>query len=255
MPFISFGELKKLVDGWDNKEGVTIWTSNGSIFKLKTPWWVNMSNACKYGGQHNFLPEILKRNGTLKGVPFDKILLTVLKRNDDTISHSISNIKDKSESKEFLKLIEMLHVAIKKLESDLRLWVLDSFKTVNNVDIIKNRLKLESNTNDKLSKYNQENDQIILWPEWIVDDILQNNTINDNRFIAFLCDIVKTSNGPDILANMFDIYWNNLDNFNDQEVKVYIRDTVLDICDFHSCTRDIKEHVLETYLPKTFSVI
>lgn len=224
----SFKELKSQVDQWKDREGVVIYLLNGSLYKLKTPWWVNMSKASLHGSE-NYLPALIKSMGTIKNIPSYKVLLTAIQKNDDVISQCVTNL-NQEEMQQFSKLVEHTSESIQKLLKDLSDWILEAFKLLNSIDPnsdeIKNQLK-EAN-----------------YPDWIVEDTLNKGKIDKDRFNNFLCEIIKRKEGPNVLKYLLDIEWNS------DTATLKIEDIPLDIIDLEDCYDDIKEHILSTYLPK-----
>ena len=227
--FNSIDDLKNAVYLFNNCEGVVLHCENGNLYKLKSSWWINMNNANRHGGQDKFLYEIVKREKTLKRIPKNKFLTSVLNFNDDDISQICILLNDKNESREFLKFIQMATASINNLKKDLSVWVNEAFKITNDPDSIKTQIETNG------------------WPSWIVDEILINNDftiLGTKRFTLFLCDLLKKNN-DDIFEYLFDLSWTNSTcKFTDQ---------ILDIHTFSDCPETIKSHIIQSYLPKKFA--
>eukprot|EP01091_Cochliopodium_minus_P009616 TRINITY_DN2401_c0_g1_i6.p1 TRINITY_DN2401_c0_g1~~TRINITY_DN2401_c0_g1_i6.p1 ORF type:complete len:416 (-),score=105.40 TRINITY_DN2401_c0_g1_i6:34-1281(-) len=142
----------------------------------------------------------------------------------------ISNLKEKNEVKEFLKLVKSLSLAVEKLEKDLQVWVLENFKKTNVVDPNSETIK------EQLEECG--------YPQWIADDILKKTKVDHPRFISFLCDLIKRKSGPEIIKGMFDLSWDV------EKAQLVVEDIVLDFYEIEECPEEVKEHVLNKYLPR-----
>lgn len=210
-----------------NYEGIVIRTKNENLYKLKSKWYVEMMNAQSFG-QKMFLPKFLEHQKTLKYVPKDKLIISTIINNDDSIALSMSMI-DPIEAAEFRKFINVVQQNINTLASQLKEWAFSNYKI----------------TLDK--------DSIILlgesagWPHFIISNILDGKQVTDD-LRSFIIELLKNQK-MDIVKELLDVDW-NLDS-----AKMETNEIELDIITFHKCSDAIKEHILTKYLTKKFSVI
>jgi predicted kinase len=223
----SYEQMTKYIDRLTDTEGVVLYLPNGDMFKLKTSWWVSITRANKQGGVKGFLPEVLKITGTLRSIPAEKVWLTALQNNDDIVGKSTVLIKDPDEQRRFIQFVEIVRETVQKLKDDIILWAKDAYATIHN----KEPIISVGNAAGLTSK--------------IVNDALTTDSVNE-ELMHVLFKLAKkrmTSNLEEIL----DVAWNSID------ASYWVSDSVLDICEFDSCSKDLADHVLDTYLPRKLS--
>ena len=206
-----------------NREGVVISIPSGEKYKLKSYWYVDMVKGQTYGGDKNFLPEIIKLRGNLKNIPADKIWLTVLQNVDDVIAMCISMLSEE-DAKEFKLFVHTLKNNLTKLMHQLTEWTRDQYAIAGDIQSICYVL-------DECG-----------YPAFIAEAVMDDIDYTD-KFIQFLIQLAKRKHIHS-LDELLDIHW------NDEIGKMEINNSVLDICTFHTCDQKIIDHVLTTYFPK-----
>lgn len=209
-----------------NREGVVISVPTGEKYKLKSYWYVDMVKGQMYGGDTNFLPEIIKLRGSLKNIPANKIWLTALQNVDDVIALCISMLLDE-DAQEFKLFVHTLKINLAKLIHQLTVWVYDQYAIVEDIQPICFIL-------DECG-----------YPITIAEAVM-NGTDYTDKFIQFLMQLAKRKHIQS-LDELLDIHW------NDETGKMEINNSILDICTFHICDQKIIDHVLTTYFPKKIS--
>lgn len=213
-----------------NREGVVINMKSGEKYKLKSYWFVQMYQAIKSGGINNFLPEYLKLRNTIIDVPEDKIWFTAIQNNDDVVALCVTILDNSdNESNEFVKFVKTVQTNMKILEQRLVDWVTSNYVNVPDVDILNSVAELAG------------------WSDWLVSDIIKKNPISD-KLKSFLINFTKTRN-INVLEELLDVKWNA------KLGKSETVDDILDLVTFHKCDKNIKDHVLKSYLPKKISNI
>ena len=216
-----------------NDEGVVIYFDDGTLYKLKTDWYVNICYALKDGGKDNFLPSLLKKRDvkTLKNIPLEKIYYTSLKNQDDVISNIMSLIENQSEKDSFLNLVNQIQESLVKLEKEFVIWVTNSVKKTGNKEYPIHLLKLNG------------------WSEDIVHFALKKKSFVDKIKLT-LFSLIK-SKKLDIFENILDIKWDMVSAKLEKDIHI------LDFSDFtlDSCSEKLIDHVLNSYLPKRVSNI
>lgn len=221
---IEYDDISRIVDGTRelvNKEGVVVYTKDGNMYKLKSKWYINMVSSLS-SGQKMFLPEFVKKSGTLKTVPKDKIFIAAIENDDDSIALALSLISS-GEAMEFRDFIGHVQKNIGCLENQLKQWTTDNFK----ITLDKDPLICMAES--------------FGWPADIISDIFDKKIIT-NKLKSFLIDLAKR-NKIDILVELIDIDW--IDGTD--------QDSAVDITLFQKCSEEIKTHVLTKYLNKKFS--
>jgi T4 RnlA family RNA ligase len=209
--------IRKLV----NKEGAVVYTKDGNMYKLKSKWYINMVSSLS-SGQKMFLPEFVKKSGTLKTVPKDKIFIAAIENDDDSIALALSTMSSK-EATEFRDFVNHVQKNIGCLENQLKQWTIDNFK----ITLDKDPLICMAES--------------FGWPADIISDIFDKKSIT-NKLKSFLIDLAKKKK-TDVLVELIDIDW--IDGAD--------QDSAIDITLFQKCSEDIKIHVLTKYLNKKFS--
>ena len=202
-----------------NREGVVLTMKNGAKYKFKSYWYISMCYAQKFG--EYFLPEMIKLYTNIKSIPSDKIWFTALSNVDDVISTTIS-LLNKDDAIEFNKFVSMVQKGVEFLKKDLDHWFIESFDLIGNKQVIL-QVAIKSG-----------------WDEKLIETLINNQDITD-LLKKFLIKMVK-NNQISSVEEMLDIKWKDgvMDYSN----------TVLSLGIFHSCSDELKTHVLSTYLTK-----
>lgn len=221
---IEYDDISRIVDSTReliNKEGIVIYTNDGNMYKLKSKWYINMVSSLS-SGQKMFLPEFVKKSGTLKTVPKDKIFIAAIENDDDSIALALS-ITSSKEAIEFRDFINHVQKNIGCLENQLKQWTIDNFK----ITLDKDPLICMAES--------------FGWPADIISDIFDKKSIT-TKLKSFLIDFAKKKK-IDVLVELIDIDW--IDGVD--------QDSAIDIILFQKCSEEIKTHVLTKYLNKKFS--
>lgn len=220
--------LKSQIESCTDREGVVISVPSGQKYKLKCFWYVYMCSASKSGGANYFLPELLRLRPTLIGIPAEKIWITALENIDDVIGLCVSLLNE-TDGGEFVKFIEHIHKNVSYVENDLKHWVMESFSQIS----IKEPIYALAASGG--------------WEESIIDGIFKGNSVTSN-LISLFTKLGKSLNVNHLNA-ILDTEWDI------EKGKMNTHDSVLDITTFDSALEELKEHVLNVYIPKKFSNI
>lgn len=226
--FDNINTFMETISNSTDREGVVVSLPNGQMYKLKCHWYVSICQASKSGGNTNFLPDMLKSRPTLKNIPQDKIWITVISNIDDVVSLCVSLLNE-HEGSEFLKFISIVKDNIDNLENDLSVWVKDCMKKTKDRNVV-------------LALANAGG-----WSDVIIEDLLKGTSPRD-KIIKMLCSIAKGQHF-NILSELLDLQWDKANG------KIITNDELLDICEFEKCHESIKNHVLDTYLPRKLAKI
>lgn len=227
--FGSLPELKDEIGKATGIEGVVIASPDGRRWKLKSPWWLNMSQAAKVGGKNHFLPEMIKLNGTLKSIPKERVWETVLMNNDDTISAVLTAVTDHAERAAFHNFHRLTWLAISALEQDLIGWVTDGFKLVGD----------KGGLIAFLDKHH--------WPEWIVHDVIKKRKLTD-KLVRWLLQYLREDANAAAVEGILDLVWEVTGPTVDQSHEIIGLES-----GFETAPSEVVEHVLENYLPRKIS--
>jgi predicted kinase len=219
-------EIKKAV----NDEGVVLYSPDGNLYKLKSDWYVDIMASNKFS---NFLANLLKlksQKGTVDGykhIQSHRIWLTALQNHDDTIAQCSSL----SGSMELHKFVREVSIGIQHLERDMRNWVITTYKSIGDKKPI-----VEACEN-------------IGWNRWIVDDVLNNTDCSEllTKIRIFCTQFAKKKNIP-MLNELLGVSWNESAGIIDQtDVEAP------ELITFEKCRGEIRDHVLESYMPRKLS--
>ena len=226
--FGDISTLKSKIENCTDREGVVISIPSGQKYKLKCFWYISMCVASKSGGANYFLPELLRMRPTLKNIPAEKIWITALENIDDVVATCVS-LLNTEDGGEFIKFIEHIRKNVTYLENDLKHWATESFSQIS----IKEPIYALATSCG--------------WTESIIENLFQGNSVTSDLISLFVK--LGKSNNVHELGEILDVKWCQ------ESGKMITSDTIVDITTFHTASDELKNHVLNTYIPKKFSNI
>jgi hypothetical protein len=218
----NINKLLKCIKESTDREGIVLTLGNGTKYKFKSYWYISLCYAQKFG--EYFLPEMIKLNPNIKSVPSDKIWFTALSNIDDVVSLTIS-LLNSSDAIIFNKFVNEVQSSVELLKKDLEHWFIESFDLIGDKRPIQ-QVGIKSG-----------------WDEKLITLLTNNQDINE-LLKKFLIKMVK-NNQISSVEELLDIKWMNGD--------VNYSNTILSLGNLHSCSHEIKTHILSTYLTKKMS--
>ena len=218
----NINKLLEQVKESTDREGVVLTMKNGTKYKFKSHWYISICHAQKFG--EYFLPEIIKLNTNIKSIPQDKIWFTALANIDDVVSFTI-NLLNSEDAIQFNKFVSVVQQNMELLKKDLEHWFIESFDLIGNKQVI-SQVAIKCG-----------------WDVKLIETLINGQDITE-LLKKFLIKIVK-NNQIETIEEMLDVKWNNgiIDYSN----------TIISLVNFHSCSDEIKNHVINTYLIKKIS--
>lgn len=221
--------INKIISDTKDKvgtEGVVIYTDKGNLYKCKSSWYVSIVSAQNLG-QNGFLLEYVKKTGSIANVPLDKIFISAILNSDDIMAEVYTLLTEKklsNQSRELRNFVQIVQKNILLLESELKDWIKSSFKIIQDNDTI---LSIAENAG---------------WDPEMINDLFSNKSITQ-KLKSFLCLMSKRQKVY-IVAELLNIGWNS------SKCIIDLQNQVLDIVTFEQCDDEIRDHVLQKYIPR-----
>jgi predicted kinase len=187
-------DLNAIVNKSHNREGVVICLPNGLRYKLKCQWYINVAKSIKYGKNERFLVEYVKLNGSLEGVPENRIWYTCLLNQDNVVSDVINLLKSSNEIKKLTQFNCHIQKQVTKIIERFWDWVKECQHITNKKHIIIKFAEMHG------------------YPYQITSAVLDDNKNKFELFIRkYLIDL-NQSRGIHFLEKWFQFGWNTKNN-------------------------------------------